>query len=76
MINFGSSDDEGASEARALQASPPVAAQLRAGVVWVNSYGSLPYTVPFGGYKESGRKAGKEALAEYTQLKNIYVDLS
>ena len=63
---------------RDLKKAHRVAAQLRAGVVWVNSYGSLPYTVPFGGYKESGigREAGKEALAEYTQLKNVYVDLS
>jgi aldehyde dehydrogenase (NAD+) len=55
-----------------------VAAALRAGVVWVNSYGNLPYTVPFGGYKRSGvgREAGREALLEYTQLKNVYVDLS
>ena len=63
---------------RDLKKAHRVAAQLRAGVVWVNSYGSLPYTVPFGAYKESGigREAGKEALAEYTQLKNVYVDLS
>jgi len=63
---------------RDLKKAHRVAAQLRAGVVWVNSYGSLPYTVPFGGYKESGigREAGKEVLAEYTQLKNVYVDLS
>ena len=63
---------------RDLKRAHRVAAQLRAGVVWGNSYGSLPYTVPFGGYKKSGlgREAGKEALAEYTQLKNIYVDLS
>jgi len=63
---------------RDLKRAHRVAAQVRAGVVWVNSYGTLPYTVPFGGYKESGlgREAGKEALAEYTQLKNVYVDLS
>ncbi|GIW42411.1 MAG: aldehyde dehydrogenase [Candidatus Binatia bacterium] len=55
-----------------------VASALRAGTVWVNTYGVLPYTAPFGGYKESGmgREAGKEALLEYTQVKNVYVDLS
>lgn len=54
-----------------------VASALRAGVVWINAYGTLPYTVPFGGWGESGfgREAGREALWEYTQPKNIYVDL-
>jgi aldehyde dehydrogenase (NAD+) len=55
-----------------------VAHRLRAGIVWVNTYGNLPYTVPFGGYQDSGwgREAGREALFEYTQVKNVYVDLS
>ncbi len=54
-----------------------VAGQLRAGTVWVNTYGTLPYTVPFGGFGESGagREAGREALWEYTQVKNVYVSL-
>jgi acyl-CoA reductase-like NAD-dependent aldehyde dehydrogenase len=62
---------------RDLARAHRVARQLRAGVVWVNSYGNLPYTAPFGGYQQSGmgREAGKEALLEYTQLKNVYVDL-
>ncbi|GIW42979.1 MAG: aldehyde dehydrogenase [Candidatus Binatia bacterium] len=55
-----------------------VAGQIQAGVVWINSYGNLPYTVPFGGFKESGwgREAGREALAEYTQIKNVFVSLA
>ena len=63
---------------RDLKRAHRLAARLRAGVVWVNSYGNLPYTVPFGGYKQSGigREAGKEALSEYTQVKNVYLDLS
>ncbi len=54
------------------------AARLQAGVVWVNSYGNLPYTVPFGGFKDSGwgREAGREALFEYTQVKNVFVSLA
>jgi aldehyde dehydrogenase (NAD+) len=62
---------------RDLTRAHRVAARLRAGVVWVNSYGNLPYTVPFGGYKESGmgREAGRDALLEYTQVKNVYLDL-
>lgn len=63
---------------RDLPRAHKLAAELRAGVVWVNTYGTLPYTVPFGGFGESGmgREAGREALFEYTQVKNIYVDLS
>jgi aldehyde dehydrogenase (NAD+) len=62
---------------RDLARAHRVAAALRAGMVWVNSYGTLPYTVPFGGYRESGigREAGRDALLEYTQVKNVYVDL-
>lgn len=63
---------------RSLPRTHQIAAELRTGVVWVNSYGNLPYTVPFGGFGESGmgREAGREALFEYTQVKNIYVDLA
>ncbi|GBD25740.1 NAD/NADP-dependent betaine aldehyde dehydrogenase [bacterium HR30] len=55
-----------------------VSASLQAGVVWVNSYGNLPYTVPFGGFKDSGwgREAGREALLEYTQIKNVFISLA
>lgn len=63
---------------RDLGRAHQLASRLRAGTVWVNTYGVLPYTVPFGGYKESGmgREAGKAALQEYTQEKNVYIDLS
>ncbi len=55
-----------------------VARKVRAGVVWVNTYGMLPHNAPFGGVKQSGwgREGGAEALAGYTQPKNILVDIS
>ena len=55
-----------------------MARALRAGQVWVNGYGTLPYTTPFGGYKQSGvgREGGRDALAEYTQVKNVSLELS
>jgi betaine-aldehyde dehydrogenase len=55
-----------------------VAGRLEAGTVWVNSYGTLPNAAPFGGYKRSGvgREGGREAIEEYTQVKNVYVDLT
>jgi acyl-CoA reductase-like NAD-dependent aldehyde dehydrogenase len=50
--------------------------RLRVGQVWVNSFGiGLDVEFPFGGYKRSGfgREKGLEALAAYTQTKNICV---
>lgn len=54
-----------------------VARRIRAGTVWVNAYGVVPHTAPFGGYKQSGdgREGGPWGLEMYTQLKNVYVDL-
>src|SRR5438105_14351587 len=54
-----------------------VARAIRAGTVWVNSWHGLNPATPFGGYKASGlgREGGKEVLAEYTETKNVYVQL-
>ena len=57
-----------------------VAHALRTGMVSVNSHGSASrYGVfaPFGGYKKSGigRELGMHALALYTEVKNVFVDL-
>ena len=44
-----------------------MAQQLRAGVVWANTYNRFDPTSPFGGYKESGygREGGKHGLEPY-----------
>src|SRR6266850_831942 len=46
-----------------------VAAQLKAGVVWVNSTNLFDAASGFGGYKESGygREGGREGLKEYLE---------
>src|SRR3984893_8108403 len=46
-----------------------VAAQLKAGVVWVNSTNLFDAAFGFGGYKESGygREGGREGLYEYLE---------
>ena len=46
-----------------------VAAQLKAGVVWVNSTNLFDASCGFGGYRESGygREGGREGLLEYMQ---------
>jgi aldehyde dehydrogenase (NAD+) len=48
---------------------------LRAGMVWVNTYRAVSYMAPFGGYKRSGvgRENGMEAIREYMQTKTIWM---
>lgn len=47
-----------------------IAAKLRAGVVWANTYNKFDPTAPFGGYKESGfgREGGLHGLLPYVSL--------
>jgi phenylacetaldehyde dehydrogenase len=54
-----------------------LAAQLRAGSVWVNCYNVFDAALPFGGYKQSGwgREMGHEALNLYTEVKAVTVQL-
>jgi len=52
-----------------------VAAKLRAGIVWVNSWAVLDAALPFGGYGQSGhgRENGPEGLDAYLQTKSVFV---
>lgn len=57
-----------------------VARALRTGMVSINSHGSASRYgtyAPFGGYKKSGlgRELGMHALALYTEVKNVFVEL-
>ncbi len=47
-----------------------VTAELRAGVVWANTYNKFDPTSPFGGYKESGvgREGGLHGLEAYVDI--------
>src|SRR6202522_1717804 len=47
-----------------------MAARLRAGVVWGNTFNKLDPTSPFGGYKESGygREGGRHGLEAYLDV--------
>ena len=47
-----------------------VAARLKAGVVWCNTYNRFDATSPFGGFKESGfgREGGRQGLRAYLEL--------
>lgn len=50
---------------------------IRAGSVWINTYGNINITAPFGGYKHSGfgREMGQEALQLFTETKSVWVNL-
>jgi len=54
-----------------------LAGQLEAGTVLLNKYLFASQQAPSGGYKKSGigRAKGKQALKNYTQLKNVVVSL-
>ncbi len=55
-----------------------LAAELKAGTVWVNCFDVFDAGAPFGGYKMSGfgRELGKYALANYTEVKTVTVALN
>ncbi len=44
--------------------------ELKAGVVWANTYNKFDPTSPFGGYKESGfgPRRRRQGLADYVRL--------
>jgi acyl-CoA reductase-like NAD-dependent aldehyde dehydrogenase len=54
-----------------------MAAALKSGVVWVNTYNMFDAAAPFGGYKQSGygREMGHAALDAYTQSKTVWINL-
>jgi aldehyde dehydrogenase (NAD+) len=53
-----------------------VAAAVRAGTFWINSYKAIHVSSPFGGSLNSGfgRSSGTDALMEYTAPKSIWLD--
>jgi phenylacetaldehyde dehydrogenase len=54
-----------------------IAAELKAGTVWINCYNVFDAALPFGGYKQSGwgREMGHEALELYTETKAVVIGL-
>ncbi|MGK5529578.1 aldehyde dehydrogenase family protein [Streptomyces sp. URMC 129] len=53
-----------------------VARAVAAGNLSVNSHSSVRYATPFGGFKQSGlgRELGPDALAAFTETKNVFLD--
>jgi aldehyde dehydrogenase (NAD+) len=61
---------------RDLSCAHRVAHELRAGMVWVNSYKRVNPGSPFGGVGQSGfgREMGFEAMHEYTDAKAVWIN--
>jgi len=55
-----------------------VSRRLKAGTVWINTYGLMDAALPFGGYKSSGfgRELGAHAMEHYTELKTVWLNMS
>ena len=62
---------------RDIQRAHRVIGQLQAGTCWINTYNLTPIEMPFGGFKSSGigRENGHAAIAHYSQIKSVYVEM-
>jgi acyl-CoA reductase-like NAD-dependent aldehyde dehydrogenase len=63
---------------RDLARAHRVAAALECGITWINDHHRIDPSSPWGGFKMSGigRENGLVAYEEYTQIKNVIVNLS
>jgi len=59
---------------RDIRLGHTVARKLRAGGVSINAHGMFDYSMPHGGFKESGwgREHGQEGLGQYLEVKSVY----
>lgn len=50
---------------------------LQAGTTWVNMYNLVHWSIPFGGYKQSGlgRECGQDVLENYLETKAVYFNM-
>jgi aldehyde dehydrogenase (NAD+) len=55
-----------------------VSRRLKAGTVWINTYGLMDASLPFGGYKSSGfgRELGAHAIEHYTESKTVWLNMA
>lgn len=60
-----------------LERAHRVAAEIEAGMVWVNSSQDCDFRIPFGGVKQSGigRELGEAGLEAYTQVKAVHINM-
>jgi aldehyde dehydrogenase (NAD+) len=62
---------------RDVKKAHSVSRRLKAGTVWINTYGLMDASLPFGGYKSSGfgRELGASALEHYTEIKTVWLNM-
>lgn len=62
---------------RDLKKAHSLSRRLMAGTVWINTYGLMDASLPFGGYKQSGfgRELGMHAIEHYTELKTVWLNV-
>ncbi|RAL12673.1 aldehyde dehydrogenase ALDH [Aspergillus homomorphus CBS 101889] len=60
-----------------LERAHRVAAEIEAGMVWVNSSQDCDPKIPFGGVKQSGigRELGEAGLEAYSQIKAVHINM-
>lgn len=60
-----------------LERAHRVAAEIEAGMVWINSSQDSDPRIPFGGVKQSGigRELGEAGLEAYSQIKAVHVNM-
>jgi len=63
---------------RDVKKAHSVSRRLKAGTVWINTYGLMDASLPFGGYKSSGfgRELGASALEHYTEIKTVWLNMA
>ena len=62
---------------RDIKKAHALSKRLRAGTVWINTYGLMDAALPFGGFKQSGfgRELGMHAIEHYTELKSVWLSM-
>jgi acyl-CoA reductase-like NAD-dependent aldehyde dehydrogenase len=81
VIELANQNEYGLASAvwtRDLKKAHYVSRRLKAGTVWINTYGLMDASLPFGGYKHSGfgRELGAHAMEHYTELKTVWLNMS
>jgi aldehyde dehydrogenase (NAD+) len=80
VVNLANRNPYGLAAAvwtRDVKKAHAVSRRLKAGTVWINTYGLMDAALPFGGYKSSGfgRELGMHAIEHYTELKTVWLNL-
>ena len=51
--------------------------KIKSGTVWVNTYRTISFMSPFGGFKDSGigRENGIRSINEYLETKSVWINI-